>query len=134
VPAVAYTDPEVAWVGLGEEEAARQGRKVATGTFPWLASARSLGLGRSDGFTKLVFDPETRRLLGAGIVGPRAGDLIAEATLALEMGCDADDLALTIHPHPTLSETVMLAAEAFAGTITDLYLGKSRASVAAAKK
>jgi dihydrolipoamide dehydrogenase len=129
VPAVAYTDPEVAWVGLGEEEAARQGRKVATGSFPWLASARSLGLGRSDGFTKLVFDPETRRLLGAGIVGPRAGDLIAEATLALEMGCDADDLALTIHPHPTLSETVMLAAEAFAGTITDLYLGKKTAAV-----
>jgi dihydrolipoamide dehydrogenase len=132
VPAVAYTDPEIAWVGLSEEEAARQDRKVATGTFPWLASARSLGLGRTEGVTKLVFDPETRRLLGAGIVGPRAGDLIAEATLALEMGCDADDLALTIHPHPTLSETVMFAAEAFAGTITDLYLGKS--SAAAVKK
>jgi dihydrolipoamide dehydrogenase len=133
VPAVAYTDPEIAWVGLGEEEAARQGRKVATGTFPWLASARSLGLGRSDGFTKLVFDPETRRLLGAGIVGPRAGDLIAEATLALEMGCDAEDLALTIHPHPTLSETVMFAAEAFAGTITDLYSGRKTASAAVKK-
>ena len=100
VPAVAYTDPEIAWVGLTEEQAAREGRKVETGTFPWLASARSLGLGRSDGMTKLIFDPESRRLLGAGIVGPRAGDLIAEATLALEMGCDADDLALTIHPHP----------------------------------
>ena len=134
VPAVAYTDPEIAWVGLGEEDAARQGRKVATGTFPWLASARSLGLGRSDGFTKLVFDPESRRLLGAGIVGPRAGDLIAEATLALEMGCDADDLALTIHPHPTLSETVMFAAEAFAGTITDLYLGRKTARAEGSKK
>jgi dihydrolipoamide dehydrogenase len=125
VPAVAYTDPEIAWVGLTEEQAAREKRKVETGTFPWLASARSLGLGRSDGLTKLIFDPEGRRLLGAGIVGPRAGDLIAEATLALEMGCDADDLALTVHPHPTLSETVMFAAEAFAGTITDLYLPKT---------
>jgi dihydrolipoamide dehydrogenase len=130
VPAVAYTDPEIAWVGLTEEQAARENRKVETGTFPWSASARSLGLGRSDGTTKLIFDPETRRLLGAGIVGPRAGDLIAEATLALEMGCDADDLALTIHPHPTLSETVMFAAEAFAGTITDLYLGKKTGAAA----
>jgi dihydrolipoamide dehydrogenase len=128
VPAVAYTDPEIAWVGLTEEAAATTGRKVETGTFPWLASARSLGLGRTDGMTKLIFDPETRRLLGAGIVGPRAGDLIAEATLALEMGCDAEDLALTIHPHPTLSETVMFAAEAFAGTITDLYLPKKKSS------
>ena len=131
VPAVAYTDPEIAWVGLTEEAAAAEGRKVETGTFPWLASARSLGLGRTDGMTKLIFDPETRRLLGAGIVGPRAGDLIAEATLALEMGADAEDLSLTIHPHPTLSETVMFAAEAFAGTITDLYLPKQ---AAAAKK
>ena len=104
VPAVAYTDPEIAWVGLTEEQASRENRKVEIGTFPWLASARSLGLGRTDGMTKLLFDPDTRRLLGAGIVGPRAGDLIAEATLALEMGCDAEDLALTVHPHPTLSE------------------------------
>jgi dihydrolipoamide dehydrogenase len=128
VPAVAYTDPEVAWVGLGEEEAARQGRKVETGTFPWLASGRSLGLGRTEGFTKLVFDPETKRLLGAGIVGPRAGDLVSEATLALEMGCEAGDLGLTIHPHPTLSETLMFSAEAFSGTITDLYLPKKKAA------
>jgi dihydrolipoamide dehydrogenase len=126
VPAVAYTDPEVAWVGLTEEAATAAGRRVEIGTFPWSASARSLGLGRTDGMTKLVFDPETRRLLGAGIVGPRAGDLIAEATLALEMGCDVDDIALTIHPHPTLSETVMFAAEAFAGTITDLYQPKKK--------
>jgi dihydrolipoamide dehydrogenase len=134
VPAVAYTDPEIAWVGLTEEQAARENRKVETGSFPWLASARSLGLGRTDGMTKLIFDPESRRLLGAGLVGPRAGDLIAEATLALEMGCDAEDLALTIHPHPTLSETVMFAAEAFAGTITDLYLGRKDATAAVAKK
>jgi dihydrolipoamide dehydrogenase len=133
VPAVAYTDPEIAWVGLTEEQAARENRKVETGTFPWLASARSLGLGRSDGMTKLIFDPETRRLLGAGIVGPRAGDLIAEATLALEMGCDAEDLALTIHPHPTLSETVMFAAEVFAGTVTDLYVPKKSAAAPAKK-
>ena len=132
VPAVAYTDPEVAWVGLGEEEAARQGRQVETGTFPWLASGRSLGLGRTEGVTKLVFDPGSGRLLGAGIVGPHAGDLIAEATLALEMGCDAEDLALNIHPHPTLSETLMFAAEAFLGTITDLYLPKKRARAAVA--
>jgi dihydrolipoamide dehydrogenase len=134
VPAIAYTDPEIAWVGLTEEQASRDGRRIETGTFPWLASARSLGLGRTDGMTKLIFDPETRRLLGAGIVGPRAGDLIAEATLALEMGCDAEDLALTIHPHPTLSETVMFAAEAFAGTITDLYLPKKPAKAATEKK
>jgi dihydrolipoamide dehydrogenase len=134
VPAIAYTDPEIAWVGLTEEQAAAAGRKVATGSFPWSASARSLGLGRTDGMTKLIFDPDTRRLLGAGIVGRRAGDLIAEATLALEMGCDAEDLALTIHAHPTLSETVMFAAEAFAGTITDLYLGRKASVAETAKK
>ena len=133
VPAVAYTDPEIAWVGLTEEAAAAAGRKVETGTFPWLASARSLGLGRTDGMTKLIFDPETHRLLGAGIVGPRAGDLIAEATLALERGCDAEDLALSIHPHPTLSETVMFAAETFLGTVTDIYLPKKSAAAGAKK-
>jgi dihydrolipoamide dehydrogenase len=122
IPAVAYTDPEVGWVGLSEEEAKRQGREVAKGVFPWSASGRSLAMGRNDGMTKLLFDPATKRLLGAAVVGPRAGDLIAEAALAIEMGCDAHDLSLTVHPHPTLSETVSMAAEVFTGTVTDLYL------------
>ena len=120
IPAVAYTDPEVAWVGLTELEAKRTGTAFEKAVFPWAASGRSLALGREEGFTKLLFDPATRRLLGAGIVGPGAGELIAEAGLAIEMGADADDLALTIHAHPTLSETLGLAAEVFAGTITDL--------------
>ena len=120
IPAVAYTDPEVAWVGLTEAEAKRLGRTVEKAVFPWAASGRSLALGRDEGFTKLLFDPETRRLVGAGIVGSNAGDLIAEAVLAIEMGCDDTDLALTIHPHPTLSESIGAAAEVFHGTITDL--------------
>ena len=123
IPAVAYTDPEVAWVGLGEEEAEAQGREVGIGRFPWLASGRSLALGRSEGFTKLIFDPATKELLGGGVVGPSAGDLIAEIALAIEMGADAEDLSLTVHPHPTLSETVAMASEVFLGTVTDLYLG-----------
>jgi dihydrolipoamide dehydrogenase len=122
IPSVAYTDPEIAWVGLTETEAATRGVAYEKGTFPWSASGRSLGMGRSDGLTKLLFDPTTKRVMGAGIVGPSAGDLIAEVALAIEMDCEATDLALTIHPHPTLSETVGLAAEAFEGTITDLYL------------
>jgi dihydrolipoamide dehydrogenase len=126
VPAVAYTDPEVAWVGLTETEARAQGVEVEKGVFPWAASGRALGLGRSEGMTKLLFDASTRRLLGAGIVGPSAGDLIAEAALAIEMDCEAADLALTVHPHPTLSETLAFAAEAAEGTITDLYLPKRR--------
>jgi dihydrolipoamide dehydrogenase len=126
IPSVAYTDPEVAWVGLTEEEAKEKGIAYGKGSFPWAASGRSLGQGRSEGMTKLLFDEETGRLLGAGVVGTHAGDLIAEAALALEMGCDAADLALTIHPHPTLAETVGLAAEAFEGTLTDLYLPKRR--------
>jgi dihydrolipoamide dehydrogenase len=121
---VAYTDPEVAWVGLTEMQAKADGTKFNKGVFPWAASGRSLSLGRSDGFTKLLFDPDTGRLLGAGIVGSNAGDLIAEAGLAIEMGCDAADIGLTIHPHPTLSETVAFAAEAAEGTITDLYMPK----------
>jgi dihydrolipoamide dehydrogenase len=126
VPAVAYTDPEVAWVGLTEDDAKARGIAYEKGTFPWAASARSLTLGRSDGLTKLLFDKTTHRLLGAGIVGTNAGDLIAEAALAIEMGADAEDVGLTIHPHPTLSETIAFSAEAAEGTITDLYIPKRR--------
>ena len=124
IPSVAYTDPEIAWVGLTETEAEAKGVACEKGAFPWSASGRSLGMGRSDGLTKILFDPETKRVLGAGIVGPNAGDLIAEVALAIEMDCEAADLSLTVHPHPTLSETVALAAEAFEGTITDLYVPK----------
>ena len=127
IPSVAYTDPEVAWVGLTELAAKAQGIAVEKGVFPWAASGRSLALGRDEGFTKLLFDPATQRVLGAGIVGPNAGELIAEVALAIEMGADAADLALTVHPHPTLSETVALSAEAFEGTLTDLYLPRKRA-------
>jgi len=127
IPSVAYTDPEIAWVGLTETEAAAMGVAYEKGTFPWSASGRSLGMGRSDGLTKILFDPETKRVSGAGIVGPNAGDLIAELALAIEMDCEAADLSLTIHPHPTLSETIALAAEAFEGTITDLYVPKETA-------
>jgi dihydrolipoamide dehydrogenase len=126
VPAVAYTDPEVAWVGLTEDDAKARGVAYEKGTFPWAASARSLTLGRGDGLTKLLFDAGTKRLLGAGIVGVNAGDLIAEAALAIEMGADAADVSLTVHPHPTLSETLAFAAEAAEGTITDLYVPKKR--------
>jgi dihydrolipoamide dehydrogenase len=126
VPAVAYTDPEVAWVGLTEDDAKARSIAYEKGTFPWAASARSLTLGRSDGLTKLLFDKTTQRLLGAGIVGTNAGDLIAEAALAIEMGADAEDVGLTIHPHPTLSETIAFSAEAAEGTNTDLYIPKRR--------
>jgi dihydrolipoamide dehydrogenase len=122
IPSVAYTDPEVAWAGVTENEARAAGVKYGKGVFPWAASGRSLTLGRSEGLTKLLFDEATGRLIGCGITGPNAGELIAEAVLAIEMGADAADIALSIHPHPTLSETVGLAAEAFEGTITDLYL------------
>ncbi|MFE1602528.1 dihydrolipoyl dehydrogenase [Methylobacterium sp. ID0610] len=124
IPSVAYTDPEVAWVGITENEAKAKGLKIGKGVFPWAASGRSLSLGRDEGLTKVLFDEETDRILGCGIVGPSAGDLIAEAALAIEMGADASDIGLTIHPHPTLSETVGMAAEAFEGTITDLYMPK----------
>ena len=122
IPAVAYTDPEVAWVGLSEAEASAGGIAVRKGVFPWTASARSLSLGRSEGQTKLLFDEQSGRLLGAGIVGTNAGDLITEAALAIELGCDAEDIGLTVHPHPTLSETLAFAAEVAEGTITDLYV------------
>lgn len=124
IPSVAYTDPEVAWVGVTETEAKEKGMNYGKGVFPWAASGRSLGQGRDEGLTKLLFDKDTHRVIGAGIVGPNAGELIAEIGLAIEMGCDADDIALTIHPHPTLSESIALATEVFEGTITDLYLPK----------
>jgi dihydrolipoamide dehydrogenase len=126
IPSVAYTDPEVAWVGVTETEAKAAGVKYGKGTFPWAASGRSLSLGRDEGMTKLLFDEATHRLIGAAAVGPNAGELIAETALAVEMGADATDVGLTVHPHPTLSETVGMAAEAFEGTITDLYLPKRR--------
>jgi dihydrolipoamide dehydrogenase len=124
IPSVAYTDPEIAWVGLTETEAKADGASYEKATFPWSASGRSLGMGRSDGMTKILFDPASHRVLGAGIVGPSAGDLIAELALAIEMDAEAGDLALTVHPHPTLSETVALAAEVYEGTVTDLYVPK----------
>ena len=131
IPNVAYTDPEVAWMGLTETEAKEHGVPYEKGTFPWAASGRALSLGRSEGSTKLLIDPETRRILGAGMVGVNAGELIAETVHALEMGSDAEDLGLTIHPHPTLSETVGFAAEAVEGTITDLYMPRRPSRAAA---
>jgi len=121
VPAVEYIDPEIAWCGLNELQAAEQGLTVEVARFPWAASGRSLTLGRSNGLTKLVLEPGSGRVLGVGIVGPWAGELISEGLLAVEMGALASDLALTIHPHPTLSETLMGAAEVFEGTATDIY-------------
>jgi len=124
IPSVAYTDPEIAWVGITETEAKAKNLDYGKGVFPWAASGRSLTLGREDGVTKILFDNATKRIIGAAMAGPNAGDLIAECTLAIEMGADAEDIGLTIHPHPTLSETVGMAAEVFAGTITDLYIPK----------
>jgi dihydrolipoamide dehydrogenase len=126
IPSVAYTDPEVAWVGATETEAKAAGVAYGKGTFPWAASGRALSLGRGEGMTKLLFDESNERLIGAGMVGPNAGELVAEAALAIEMGADAADIGLTVHPHPTLSETVGMSAEAFEGVITDLYLPKKR--------
>jgi dihydrolipoamide dehydrogenase len=126
IPSVAYTDPEVSWVGVTETEAKAKGLAIGVGKFPYAASGRAVGTGRTEGFTKLVFDEATHRVIGAGIVGPNAGDLIAEVALAIEMGCDAADIGLTVHPHPTLSESVGLAAEVYEGTITDLYLPKRK--------
>jgi len=126
IPSVAYTDPEVAWTGLTEERAQREGIPFEKAVFPWSASGRALGMTRAEGLTKLLLDPESRRVLGAGMVGRNAGELVAEAALAIELGADAEDLALTIHPHPTLSETLGLAAELAEGTITDLYAPKRR--------
>lgn len=125
IPGVAYTDPEIAWAGISEAEAKAQGIEVEKGVFPWAASGRSLTLGRSDGLTKLLFHKGTGRLVGAGIAGPHAGELIAEAIIAMEMGADAEELSLTIHPHPTLAESLGLAAEIVHGTVTDI-LGSNR--------
>jgi dihydrolipoamide dehydrogenase len=124
IPSVAYTDPEIAWVGVNETEAKERGIEFGKGMFPWAASGRSLAINRDDGFTKILFDKQTHRVIGGGIVGTNAGELIAEVGLAIEMGADAADVGLTIHAHPTLSETVAFSAEAFEGTLTDLYIPK----------
>jgi dihydrolipoamide dehydrogenase len=126
IPSVAYTDPEIAWMGLTETAAKARGIEVEKAVFPWAASGRALATGRDEGMTKLLFEKDSRRLLGASMVGPNAGELIAETVLALEMGADAEDIGLTIHPHPTLSETVFFAAEIAEGSITDLYMPKRR--------
>jgi dihydrolipoamide dehydrogenase len=126
IPSVAYTDPEVAWVGVTENEAKAKGIAYGKGVFPWAASGRSLSLGRDEGVTKILFDEASERIIGCGIVGPNAGDLVAEAALAIEMGADAHDIGLTVHPHPTLSETVAMAAEMFEGSITDLIAPKRK--------
>ena len=126
IPSVAYTDPEIAWVGVTESEAKAKGLKVGVGKFPWAASGRAIGLSRTEGFTKLVFDEASHRIIGAGIVGVHAGELIAEAALAIEMGCEVEDIGHTIHPHPTLSESVGMAAEVYDGTITDLYIPRKK--------
>ena len=122
IPSVAYTDPEVAWVGVTEDQCKLENITYEKGVFPWSASGRSLTIGRKEGLTKLLFDPQSKKIIGGGIVGTNAGDLIAEISLAIEMNCDVEDIALTVHPHPTLAESIALAAEAFEGTITELYI------------
>ena len=124
IPAVIFTDPEIAWVGITEAEAKEKSIPYQKGEFPWAASGKSLAMGRNEGRTKIIFDPDTKRTIGVGIVGPNAGDLISEGALAIEMGADAEDISLTIHPHPTLGETFANAAEVFEGTVTDLYIPK----------
>ena len=124
IPAVIFTDPEIAWVGITETEAKEKSIPYQKGEFPWAASGKSLAMGRNEGRTKIIFDPDTKRTMGVGIVGPNAGDLISEGALAIEMGADAEDISLTIHPHPTLGETFANAAEVFEGTVTDLYIPK----------
>jgi dihydrolipoamide dehydrogenase len=126
IPSVAYTDPEIAWVGVTETEAKAKGLKVGVGKFPWAASGRAIGLSRTEGFTKLLFDEDTHRVIGGGIVGVHAGELISEIALAIEMGCEVHDIGHTIHPHPTLGESVGMAAEVYDGSITDLYIPKKK--------
>lgn len=126
IPSVAYTNPEIAWVGVTETEAKAKGLKVGVAKFPWAASGRAIGIGRTEGFTKLIFDEETHRIVGGAIVGVHAGDLLAEIGLAIEMGAEAEDIGHTIHAHPTLSESVAMAAEIYDGTITDLYMPKKK--------
>jgi dihydrolipoamide dehydrogenase len=128
IPAVVFTDPELAWCGLTESDAQKQKRDVTVARFPWAASGRALTIDRTDGMTKLVLDPETGRVLGVGIVGPGAGELIAEGVLAVEMGANATDIRMTIHPHPTLSETIMESAEVFFGQATHVYRPKKKAA------
>jgi dihydrolipoamide dehydrogenase len=126
IPSVAYTDPEIAWVGATEDELRKEGRAYGVGKLPWAASGRALANGRAEGFTKLLFDKETHRIIGGGIVGTNAGDLISEVALAIEMGADAVDIGRTIHPHPTLGETVGLAAEVYEGVCTDVMPPRKR--------
>ncbi len=126
IPSVAYTDPEIAWAGVTENEAKAKGIPYGKGVFPWAASGRALSMGRDEGFTKLIIDEKTHRVIGGAAVGPNAGELISEIALAIEMGCDVEDVSLTIHPHPTLSESVALAAEVYEGTITDLFMPKKK--------
>jgi len=126
IPAVIFTDPEIAWVGVTETEAKEKSIPYEKGEFPWVASGKSLAIGRNEGRTKIIFDKETKRTIGVGIVGPNAGDLISEGALAIEMGADAEDIGLTVHPHPTLSETLANAAEVFEGTVTDLFIPKKK--------
>jgi dihydrolipoamide dehydrogenase len=130
IPAVVFTDPEIAWAGLTEDQAKKEGRKYEAATYPWGASGRAVALGRTDGLTKVLVDPDSERVLGVGIVGPGAGELIAEAVLAIEMGCEVTDITETIHPHPTLSETIMNAGEAYFGTATEIYKPKRKHSEA----
>jgi dihydrolipoamide dehydrogenase len=132
IPAVVFTDPEIAWAGLTEDQAKRDGRKYEAAVYPWGASGRAIAIGRTDGLTKVLVDPNTERVLGVGIVGPGAGELISEAVLAIEMGCEVTDITETIHPHPTLSETIMNAGEAFFGTATEIYKPKRKTSESAA--
>lgn len=131
IPAVVFTDPELAWCGLTQQEAEKAGRVVEVAVYPWAAAGKAIALGRTEGLTKLIIDPETERVLGCGIVGPGAGDLISEAALAIEMGCEVRDLAETVHPHPTLSETMMNASETFFGTATEIYKPKRHKEAAA---
>jgi dihydrolipoamide dehydrogenase len=126
VPSVAYTDPEIAWVGVTETEAKAKGIKYGVGKFPHVASGRAIGIARTEGFTKLIFDEASHKIIGAGMTCPGAGDLISEVALAIEMGAEAADIGLTVHPHPTLSESVGMAAEVYEGTITDLYIPKKK--------
>ncbi|HEX2530740.1 MAG TPA: NAD(P)/FAD-dependent oxidoreductase, partial [Burkholderiaceae bacterium] len=126
IPSVAYTDPEVAWVGITEDEAKAKGIKLEKGLFPWAASGRAVANGREEGFTKLLFDAETHRIVGGGIVGTDAGNMIGEIALAIEMGADAIDIGKTIHPHPTLGESIGMAAEAFEGVCTDLMPARKK--------
>jgi dihydrolipoamide dehydrogenase len=128
IPAVVFTDPEIAWAGLTDDQAKREGRKVDIEVYPWAASGRAQALGRTEGFTKWLVDPETHRVLGCGIVGSGAGELIAEAVLAIEMGCEVRDITESIHPHPTLSETLMNAGEVHFGTATEIYKPKRHAT------